>query len=181
MELLFLPGVDVSHVYIRALALDCFYSHISTQTFWRAPTASLDSCAKIVPLQWRNEIWQSLEESDAWSVIQISTVLLNHTGSEQLREGFVLEMHFCQSICDLLYFACVKSSFCLFCLYNIYIINTLKNLNFVTFKWKFFAGVYTSCTACMPCDSFCGSPCLCCWVPCYMCDICWALLHQANK
>ena len=47
MELLFLPGVDVSHVYIRALALDCFYSHISTQTFWRALTASLDSCAKI--------------------------------------------------------------------------------------------------------------------------------------
>ena len=29
-ELFFLPGVDVSHVYVRALALGCFYSHIST-------------------------------------------------------------------------------------------------------------------------------------------------------
>ena len=25
-------GVDASHVYVRALALDCFYSHISTRT-----------------------------------------------------------------------------------------------------------------------------------------------------
>ena len=29
---LFLPGVDASHVYVRTLALGCFYSHISTQT-----------------------------------------------------------------------------------------------------------------------------------------------------
>ena len=32
----FLPGVDASHVYVRALALGCFYSHISTRTFRRA-------------------------------------------------------------------------------------------------------------------------------------------------
>ena len=38
---LFLPGVDASHVYVRALALDCFYSHIRTRTFRRALTASL--------------------------------------------------------------------------------------------------------------------------------------------
>ena len=37
----FLPGVDVSHVYVRALALGRFYSHISTRTFRRALTASL--------------------------------------------------------------------------------------------------------------------------------------------
>ena len=43
----FLPGVDASHVYVRAWALGCFYSHISTRTFWRALTASLDSCAEI--------------------------------------------------------------------------------------------------------------------------------------
>ena len=43
----FLPGVDASHVYVRALALGCFYSHISTRTFRRARTASLDSCAEI--------------------------------------------------------------------------------------------------------------------------------------
>ena len=45
--LLFLPGVDTSHVYVRALVLGCFYSHISTRTFRRALTASLDSCAEI--------------------------------------------------------------------------------------------------------------------------------------
>ena len=43
----FLPGVDASHVYVRALALGCFYSHIRTRTFPRALTASLDSCAEI--------------------------------------------------------------------------------------------------------------------------------------
>ena len=45
--LFFLPGVDAPHVYVRALALSCFYSHISTRTFWRALTASLDSRAEI--------------------------------------------------------------------------------------------------------------------------------------
>ena len=44
---LFLPGVDASHGYVRALALGCFYSHISIRTFRRALTASLDSCAEI--------------------------------------------------------------------------------------------------------------------------------------
>ena len=43
----FLPGVDPSHVYVRALALGCFNSHISTRTFRRALTASLDSCVEI--------------------------------------------------------------------------------------------------------------------------------------
>ena len=46
-ELSFLPGVDASHVYVRALALGCFYSHISTRTFRRALTAWLDSCSEI--------------------------------------------------------------------------------------------------------------------------------------
>ena len=43
----FKPWVDAPHVYVRAWALDCFYSHISSQTFRRALTASLDSCAAI--------------------------------------------------------------------------------------------------------------------------------------
>ena len=43
----FLPGVDASHVYVRAWALGCFHSHISTRTFRRALTASVDSCAEI--------------------------------------------------------------------------------------------------------------------------------------
>ena len=45
--LLFLPGVDASHVYVRARALGCFHSLISTETFRRALTASADSCAEI--------------------------------------------------------------------------------------------------------------------------------------
>ena len=43
----FFPGVDASRVYVRAWALGCFYSHISTRTFRRALTASVDSCAEI--------------------------------------------------------------------------------------------------------------------------------------
>ena len=39
--------MDASRVYVRALALGCFYSHISTRTFRRALTASVDSCAEI--------------------------------------------------------------------------------------------------------------------------------------
>ena len=46
-ELFSLPGVDASHVYVRALALGCFYSQISTGTFRKALTASVDSCAEI--------------------------------------------------------------------------------------------------------------------------------------
>ena len=37
----------MSRVYVRALALGCFYSHISTRTFRRALTTSVDSCAEI--------------------------------------------------------------------------------------------------------------------------------------
>ena len=46
-ELSFLPGVDVSHVYVCALALGCFRSHVGAGTFRRALTASLDSCTEI--------------------------------------------------------------------------------------------------------------------------------------
>ena len=62
--LLFLPGVDAPHVYVRAWALGCFFSHIRAETSRRALTASVDSCAEIKSgaLQWRNQIWKSLEE-----------------------------------------------------------------------------------------------------------------------
>ena len=64
----FLPGVDASHVYVRAWALGCYHSPISTQPFRRALTASVDSCAERVPLQWRNQIWQkpNLAEFGGW-------------------------------------------------------------------------------------------------------------------
>ena len=45
----FSPGMDESHIYLRPLALGCFYSHISTRTFRRALTASLDSCIESAP------------------------------------------------------------------------------------------------------------------------------------
>ena len=55
--------MDASHVYVGTWALGCFHSH-STQTFRRELTASVDSCAEIKSaLQWRNQIWQSLEEA----------------------------------------------------------------------------------------------------------------------
>ena len=67
----FLPGVDASHVYVRALALGCFYSHISTGTFRRALTASLDSCAekKTAPsgVTKSSRVWRKVPESDARS------------------------------------------------------------------------------------------------------------------
>ena len=42
-ELFPLPRVDTSHVYVHTLVLGCFYSPISTGTFRKALTASLDS------------------------------------------------------------------------------------------------------------------------------------------
>ena len=46
-NLFFLPVVDASHVYVRAWVLGCFHSLISTRTFGRALTVSMDSCAEI--------------------------------------------------------------------------------------------------------------------------------------
>ena len=57
-ELFLLPGVDAPHVYVRAWVLRCFHCLISTQTFRRALTAPVDSCAETKS----NQIWQSLEE-----------------------------------------------------------------------------------------------------------------------
>ena len=45
--LLFLPGVAASHVYVRTWELGCLHTHISTPTFRRPLTASVDSCAQI--------------------------------------------------------------------------------------------------------------------------------------
>ena len=52
-ELFLNPGmdashiVDASHIYVGACALGCFHSLISTQTFRRALTATVDSCVEI--------------------------------------------------------------------------------------------------------------------------------------
>ena len=75
---LFLPGVDASHVYVRALALGCFYSHISTGTFRRALTASLDSCAEIKSassVAYLNlaEYGGRCRKSESWSVVRTTS------------------------------------------------------------------------------------------------------------
>ena len=46
-ELFFLPRADAPHVYMCAWVLGCFDSHISTQTFRRVLTTSVDSCTEI--------------------------------------------------------------------------------------------------------------------------------------
>ena len=57
---------------MRALALGCFYSHISTGTFRGALTASLDSCAEIKStfsgVTKSGKIWRKVPEIDARSV-----------------------------------------------------------------------------------------------------------------
>ena len=61
-----------SHVYVRPSALSCFYSHISTRTFRRALTASLDSCKEIKSAPSvatkSGRVWRKVSESDARSV-----------------------------------------------------------------------------------------------------------------
>ena len=81
----FLPGVDVSHVYMCARALGCFYSLISTQTFRRALTASVDSCTKIKSASGVTKpgrVWRKVPESDAGSVntplVGMGTNSINH-------------------------------------------------------------------------------------------------------
>ena len=70
---LFLPGVDAPHVYVRAWALGCFYSHSSTR--------NLSEGADLVGGQLRGDkecpfsdvtkpgrVWRKLPESDAASL-----------------------------------------------------------------------------------------------------------------
>ena len=44
---LFSPGSDAPNVYMRAWTLCCLHSFIGTQTFRRALTVSVDSCAEM--------------------------------------------------------------------------------------------------------------------------------------
>ena len=77
--LFILPGVDASRVYVRARALGCFHSLISTETFRRALTASLDSCAEILKecpfsgVTKSGRVWRKVPESDARSVRAVLT------------------------------------------------------------------------------------------------------------
>ena len=57
--------VDVSHVYVHAWALGCFHSLISTQTFQRALTASVDRFSGVTK---SGRVWRKVSESNAGSV-----------------------------------------------------------------------------------------------------------------
>ena len=69
-SLFFLPGVDAPQVYVRAWALGCFYSHISTRTFRRALIASVGSCTEIKStcrfsgVTKCDRVWRKVPESD---------------------------------------------------------------------------------------------------------------------
>ena len=77
-ELSFSPRVDASHVYMHAWVLGCFYSHISTRTFQRALTSSVEiSCTEIkieCPFSGvtkSGRVWRKVPGSDARSVAPV--------------------------------------------------------------------------------------------------------------
>ena len=67
---LFLFGVDASHVYVRALALGCFYSHISTRTFPAEVAGQLrgDKECPFSGVTKSGRVRRKVPESDARSV-----------------------------------------------------------------------------------------------------------------
>ena len=87
------------HVYVRALALGCFYSHISTRSFRRALTASLDSCAEIkveCPFSGvtkSSRVWRKVPESGARSVglTHTPSVAFRHLPPNSARFSYATE------------------------------------------------------------------------------------------
>ena len=73
--LFFLPGVDASHVYVRALALGCFYSHISNRTFGGADRVAGqlrgDKEYPFSGVTKSGRVWRKVPESGARSVGQV--------------------------------------------------------------------------------------------------------------
>ena len=70
---LFLPAVDMPHVYMHAGRLCWLQGLISTQTFWKALTASVDSCmeiksAHISGITNSGRVWRKGLEYNAWGV-----------------------------------------------------------------------------------------------------------------
>ena len=71
---LFLPRVDAPHVYVRAWAIGCFHSLISTRTFRRALTDRVggqlrgDKECPFSGVTKSARVWRKVPESDARSV-----------------------------------------------------------------------------------------------------------------
>ena len=72
----FLPVADAPHVYVRAWTLCCFHSLISTQTFRRALTASMDMQLRgdkecpFTGIISSGRVWRKVPESDVRSVVK---------------------------------------------------------------------------------------------------------------
>ena len=83
--------MDAPHVYVRARALGCFHSLISTRTFRRALTASVDSCAEIECLfngvTKSGRVWRKVPESEARSALALARAQdierLSHSGAQR--------------------------------------------------------------------------------------------------
>ena len=78
--LLFLPGVDASHVYMRALALGCFYSQYRNFLDGADHIVGQLRGDKVYPFSGitkSGRVWRKVLESDARSVTPIATVKLS--------------------------------------------------------------------------------------------------------
>ena len=84
--LFFLPGVDASHVYVRAWALGCFHSLISTRTF-RGGADCVggqlrgDKECPFSGVTKSGRVWRKVLESDARSVsltVPVQPPVCNH-------------------------------------------------------------------------------------------------------
>ena len=73
-------GADAPHVYVRAWTLCCFHSHIGTQAFRRALTASVhgqprgDKEFPFSGVTSSGRVWSKVPESDIGSVVCFVTV-----------------------------------------------------------------------------------------------------------
>ena len=68
--------MDASHVSVRALALGCFYSHISTRTFGKgadrvAGQLHRDKECPFSGVTKSGRVWRKVPESDVRSVTQL--------------------------------------------------------------------------------------------------------------
>ena len=102
-ELFHSPGMDASHVYVRALALGCFYSHISTRTFRRALTDAVgqmrgDKECPFSGVTKSGRVWRKVPESGARSIsggtthwASLSGTFLRHLPPNFARIGYTTE------------------------------------------------------------------------------------------
>ena len=91
----FLPEVDVSHVYVRALALGCFYSHVSsTGTRRRAlhgQTAVAGQLSSVVAVTKSGRVWRKgagkrCSECEGTLYLHVNTGCIHPGYKEELKK-----------------------------------------------------------------------------------------------